>query len=219
MKADYTHIVFVIDRSGSMATMQQDAQEAFNDFIKDQKKVPGKATITLAQFDSEYDVVWNGKSIKKVGKYTLEPRGSTALLDAVGKTINTTGQYLSKMAEKDRPKKVIFAVLTDGQENNSKEFSTEQIKEMIEHQKEKYSWEFNFLAANQDALTNAANIGMPTAGAMNFAATGAGVRSAMQCYSTSAVGYRNDSNARGINLDDLAPDTDSQKLKETSSKA
>ena len=208
-KKDYTHITFVIDRSGSMVTMKDEAQNSFNQFIKDQKKLPGKLTVTLVQFDNKYEVVWNARNAKKVGKYTLTPRGGTALLDAIGQAVASTGEYLRDLSEDARPDKVMFGVLTDGCENASQEFTGSAIKEMVEHQTEKYSWEFNFLAANQDAILGAGQMGIHRSNAMNFAATGRGIASAMCAYSTGADNYRRGLSAN-IGLADVASDEDSQ---------
>src|SRR3954454_24245157 len=132
MKSDLTDITLVVDRSGSMEQIRDDAEGGVNTFIADQSKEPGEALLTLVQFDTEYEFLHKGVPISQAPKYKLVPRGGTALLDAVGRAINETGERLSKMAEQDRPGLVIFVVMTDGEENSSKEFSKSQIKEMIE---------------------------------------------------------------------------------------
>lgn len=170
MRSDLTDITLVVDRSGSMQEMRSDAEGGVNAFIADQAKEPGEALLTLVQFDTEYEFLHSGVPIGQVPKYTLVPRGSTALLDAVGRAINETGERLSKMDEKDRPGLVIFVVMTDGHENASKEFSKPQIKKMIEHQQEKYNWHFTFLAANQDAFAEAGEMGIRRGGAANYVA-------------------------------------------------
>ena len=155
MKPDLTDITLVVDRSGSMEQVQKDAQGGVNSFIKEQAKEPGEALLTLVQFDTEYEFLHEGVPISQVPEYKLVPRGMTALLDAVGRAINETGERLSKMKEQDRPGLVIFVVMTDGLENSSKEFSKDLIKEMIKRQQEKYNWHFTFLGANQDAIATA----------------------------------------------------------------
>lgn len=152
MKQGKTEVVFVIDRSGSMETIKQATQEGFNNFIKKQKEEPGECFVSLYQFDTVYEPVFEYKNIKKVNGYDLVPRGCTALIDAIGKTINTLGERLNKTSEFDRPEQVIVVVMTDGWENSSKEFTRKQIKDMVEHQTTKYSWKFFFLGANQDAI-------------------------------------------------------------------
>jgi len=169
MNANLTDITLVVDRSGSMQQIQDDAEGGVNAFIAEQATQPGDALLTLVQFDTEYEFVHKGVPIRKVPKYKLVPRGGTGLLDAVGRAVNETGERLAKMDEKDRPGLVIFVVMTDGQENSSKEFTKSQIKVMIERQQSVYNWHFTFLASNQDAFAEADGIGIRAAGAANWA--------------------------------------------------
>ena len=169
MRSDLTDVTLVVDRSGSMDRIREDAEGGVNVFIKEQAKQPGEALLSLVQFDTEYEFVHRGLPIQQVPPYTLVPRGSTALLDAVGRAINETGERLAKMAETDRPGLVVFVITTDGLENSSKEFSKAQIKEMIERQQSQYNWHFTFLGANQDAFAEAGDMGIGYAGAANFA--------------------------------------------------
>jgi len=168
MKADLTDITLVVDRSGSMDAIRDDAQGGVNTFIADQVRQPGDALLTLVQFDTEYEFLHRGVPIQQVPKYNLVPRGSTALLDAVGRAVNETGERLAKIDEHDRPGLVIFVVMTDGQENSSKEFTKSQIKEMIERQQNVYDWHFTFLASNQDAFAEAGGMGIRATGAANW---------------------------------------------------
>lgn len=169
MRNDLTDLTVVLDRSGSMASCQSDAEGGLNTFIEKQKATPGECLFTLVQFDTEYEFVHRGTPIQNVGRCTLEPRGSTALLDALGRAINETGQRLQAMDEAQRPGLVAFLVITDGQENASREFSKPQIKQMIEHQKSVYNWQFTFLGANQDAFVVAGSMGFPAANVANYA--------------------------------------------------
>jgi len=168
MKSDLTDITLVVDRSGSMEQVHEDAEGGVNSFIKEQAKEPGEALLTLVQFDTEYEFLHKGVPISQVPEYKLIPRGMTALLDAVGRAIHETGERLSKMKEQDRPGLVIFVVMTDGLENSSKEFSKEAIKEMIKRQQEQYNWHFTFLGANQDAFVEAGSMGIHAAGVANY---------------------------------------------------
>ena len=168
MKADLTDITLVVDRSGSMASVREDAEGGVNTFITDQAKEPGEALLTLVQFDTEYEFLHKGVPVSQVPKYELVPRGMTALLDAVGRAINETGERLSKMPDQDRPSLVIFVVMTDGEENSSKEFTKAHIREMIEHQQNVYNWQFTFLGANQDAFAEAGGLGIHAAGIAAF---------------------------------------------------
>lgn len=160
MRNDLTDITLVVDRSGSMESCRDDAEGGINSFIKEQKEVEGEANLTLVQFDNEYEFVYNGVPIKDVGKYSLVPRNMTALLDAVGKAINETGERLSKMEEQDRPGCVIFVIVTDGHENSSKEFNKQQVKEMIERQQSQYNWQFTFLGADATSFDEAKSLGV-----------------------------------------------------------
>ena len=169
MKSDLTDITLVVDRSGSMEQVREDAEGGVNAFIEQQAKEPGDALLTLVQFDTEYEFLHKGVPISQVPKYKLVPRGMTALLDAIGRAINETGERLAKMNEPDRPGLVVFVVMTDGQENSSKEFSKADIKAMIQRQQDTYKWHFTFLGANQDAFAEAGGMGIDAAGVANFA--------------------------------------------------
>ena len=169
MRSDLTDITLVVDRSGSMDEVRDDAEGGVNTFIGQQAKEPGEALLTLVQFDTEYEFLHSGVPIQNVPKYELVPRGMTALLDAVGRAINETGERLAKMAESDRPSLVIFVVMTDGHENSSKEFNKSQIKEMVERQQNDYDWHFTFLGANQDAFAEAGDMGFDAAGVADYA--------------------------------------------------
>ncbi len=173
MRADLTDITVVVDRSGSMASCRKDAVGGLNTFVEEQKKLPGDATFTLIQFDDKYEVVHNGIPLKDVPVCDLVPRGSTALLDAIGKGIATTGERLKAMPEDQRPGLVVFVILTDGEENASREYRNDQIKKMIEDQTNTYKWQFTYLGANQDAFTAAGNMGIVRGGTANYVNTSA----------------------------------------------
>jgi hypothetical protein len=176
---DLAEIAYVLDRSGSMQSLASDAIGGFNSFLKSQKELEGRANFTLVLFDHEYLVVHKNVDIQRVPDLdarTYVPRGQTALLDAVGRTIDDLGAHLAAMPEAQRPGKVIVAIFTDGLENASRVYTTERLAESIKHQQEKYNWEFLFLAANQDAIASAAKIAIPASQAMNFVASPMGVR-------------------------------------------
>ena len=160
MKADYTDITLVVDRSGSMESIREDAEGGINTFITEQAKKPGECSITLVQFDDKYEPVFRGVRAAACPRYSLVPRGSTALLDAVGRTINDTGARLAALPEAERPGLVIFVISTDGMENASTVYSHKQIREMIAHQQTVYSWQFTFLAANIAAYDEAMQMGI-----------------------------------------------------------
>lgn len=186
MQSDLTEIAYVLDRSGSMQSLASDAIGGFNAFLESQKQLEGHANFTLVLFDHEYLVIHKSVDIRQVpplDAQTYVPRGQTALLDAVGRTIDDLGAHLARLPEDKRPAKVIVAIFTDGLENASRVFTTERLAASIQHQQEKYSWEFLFLAANQDAIASAAKIAIPAAQAVNFAASPLGVRESQQILS------------------------------------
>ncbi len=195
MRADLTEIAFVLDRSGSMNPIAADAIGGFNTFLAAQQALPGQARLTLVLFDHEYLVPHNNVDIHAVPPLdatTYVPRGMTALLDAVGRTIDDAGARLAATPEAERPAKVIVAILTDGQENASRDYTFVKVAAMIKHQQEKYSWEFVFLAANQDAIAAAGALSIREQDAIAFAATPQGVRQAHMAVSdrvTLARGY------------------------------
>src|SRR5262245_2906042 len=135
MQADMTEIVVVFDRSGSMRDCLEDAQGGFNAFLDAQRKLPGRANLTLAQFDDVYEIVHKGVPIREVPPYVLVPRNTTAMQDAVAKTIVETGERLAALGESERPGLVVFVIVTDGKENASKEYEgaegRERVRQMI----------------------------------------------------------------------------------------
>lgn len=193
MKKVTTEIICVIDKSGSMATVVNDAIGGFNAFLKAQKELPEEAVMTLVLFDTEYILKHDGVRIKDVptldGK-TYVPAGSTALLDAVGRTIDDVGARLANTPECERPEKMIMAILTDGEENSSKIYSRAQICDRIKHQTDIYKWEFVFLGANQDAFKSATSIGIEAANTMPFVGTGAGLMTAFGSINNAISSFR-----------------------------
>jgi uncharacterized protein YegL len=181
MKPNLAEIVCIVDRSGSMNAIREDAIGGFNSFLDEQKEQPGEAQLTLVLFNHHYELIHEARDIQDVayldkGSYT--PQGMTALLDAVGRTIDDVGQRLADTPEAERPSTVIVSILTDGRENSSSDYTKTRVREMVERQQEKYSWEFIYLGANVDAFAEAGALGIPEAKTANFAHTGAGVREA-----------------------------------------
>ena len=161
MKKDYTHIAMVVDRSGSMSSCWEDVLGGYKQLVIDNKKAPGKCTFTVAAFDTEYDTLEDFTDIQSVNEtLKVSPRGGTALLDAIGKTITLVGEKLAKLAEDERPEKVMFVIQTDGYENASKEFKKDAIKKMITDQTEIYKWEFMFIGASLEAVNDAQSLGI-----------------------------------------------------------
>jgi uncharacterized protein YegL len=173
MKQNYTELVCIIDRSGSMSSIATDTIGGFNTFMAEQKKLGDETNVTLVLFDDKYEVVHDNIDINKIpilDDNTFVPRGMTALSDAIGKTITTVGERLAKTKEEERPSSVIFCIITDGDENSSKEYKASKIKEMITHQEQSYLWKFTFLAANIDATETALNYGISRGASYNFKA-------------------------------------------------
>lgn len=205
MKENLTEIVFILDRSGSMSSLVEDTIGGFNTFIENQKKEKGEALLTTVLFDHDYELLHDGLNLQSVKPLTNKeyyPRGTTALLDAVGRTINTIGDRLNNTPEEEKPSKVIFVITTDGQENSSKEFTRSQIKDMVKHQTEKYDWQFIFLGANIDAVSTAEGFGISGQFASNYTANTMGTRSVYETMSNVVADYR----VKGVVLDDWNQD-------------
>lgn len=199
-KPNSTEIIFVVDRSGSMASIAADMRGGFDTFIAKQKETPGECKVTLTQFDDHYDVVYSARPLNEVAGLVLEPRGSTALLDAIGRTINETGSRLKRMRESERPSQVLFVIITDGHENASREYNRQRIFDMITHQRDKYNWEFVFLGANQDAIAAAQDIGISITNAVTYDANAGGSKALFRGLSANVSSYRSSGQGRMENL-------------------
>lgn len=197
MKEDYTHIAIVLDRSGSMSTMWSDVEGGFNSLVEDQKKEKGKATLTLAAFDNVYEVIYDFEDLENVDGVKVHPRNMTALLDAMGTTLNSTKETIDKLDEK--PEKVLFVFMTDGLENSSREFSKERVFEMIEELKgEEIDYDFTFIGANQDAISAGGGYGIRKDASMTYAASGAGATYALDSLSKGITRFRSAKKVGGV---------------------
>jgi hypothetical protein len=178
MNQNLTEIIFILDRSGSMAGLENDTIGGFNGFVKKQAEA-GQTSLTTVLFDDRYEILHNGIDAGDVVLTDDEyfTRGSTALLDAVGKTINDVGKRLSDTPEASRPGKVIFVITTDGLENASREFSYDKVKKMITHQSDKYGWEFIFMGANIDVVKEGNKLGIIEDRSFCYAASPVGIGS------------------------------------------
>lgn len=171
MKKNLTELVFILDRSGSMAGLETDTIGGFNAMIDKQRSEPGEAVISTVLFDNVSDVIHDRISLDKVPKLTEREyfvRGCTALLDAVGGAIHHIGNVHKYAREEDRPEKTVFVITTDGMENASRRYTYDDVKVMIERQREKHGWEFLFLGANIDAAKEAARFGIRADRAANY---------------------------------------------------
>lgn len=198
MNDNLCDVTVVLDRSGSMASVKEGTIGGFNLFLSEQKKAPGKCNMTLVQFDDHRDFprsekVYEALDAAQTPNLTEEtylPRGGTPLLDAIGSTIVATGQRLASMPEADRPGKVVFVIVTDGEENASREYTRERILEMIKHQTDTFKWVFVFLGANQDAIASGRGIGVQNSNSMTYAHSNVGTRSAFAATASNLASYR-----------------------------
>lgn len=195
MKPNYTHITMLLDRSGSMQSIKDATEEAYNAFIADQRKIPGECTVTLHQFDDQYDTVYHALPLQMIPPLSLRPRGATALLDAMANAIDSTGQWLAATPEHLRPSNVMFVVMTDGEENFSHKYprhagGRESVFARVSHQRDKYNWCFVFLGANQDAIATATKLGFAASNALNFGATEREVKTCGATLSAATTNYR-----------------------------
>lgn len=177
MKKGFTEIVFIVDRSGSMSGLEKDTIGGFNSMLKEQAELEGEARVTTVLFDNQYRLLHDRIDIRAVAPMTEKDYrvgGGTALLDVIGCTLKKIRAVQKQTAEEYRAEKVLFVIITDGEENSSRKYSAEQIKECIEHQKEKHGWEFVFFGANMDAVMEASKLGIPAGFARGWMANAAG---------------------------------------------
>jgi Mg-chelatase subunit ChlD len=193
-------IVCVIDRSGSMDAIRSDAVGGFNRFLEEQKKLPGDARLTLVLFNHEYGLVADGaplSSIKPLSDETYVPSGTTALLDAVGRTLDAVRARIDGMTAAARPDRVIVSILTDGLENASRDYTYERIGRMIAECRKKRGWDFVFLAANQDAFATGRALSIAEKDVVQFAATPEGIKDACCSINTMVTESRTKRGRRG----------------------
>ena len=193
MKANLTELVFILDRSGSMSGLESDTIGGFNSMLAKQQAEPGECRITTVLFDHQYEVLHDRIDIKAVSPITDKEyyvRGNTALLDAVGKTINKISRVQKNTSEGYRAEKVLFVITTDGMENASREFNYDTIKSMIEQHKSSFGWEFIFLGANIDAVDVASRFGVDHKYAQSFHNDSVGIALNYDVVSQTVASYR-----------------------------
>lgn len=186
--ANLTWLVFLLDRSGSMQSIKADIVGGFEAFIAEQRAGEGACTATLAQFDSEYEVVYHGIDLAQVPPLALWPRGRTALHDSMGKLITDTVAEITRLAEADRPGTVVVAIMTDGMENASHEWRRHDIRALVEQQTNESGWEFLYMGADQDAVEVGRGLGVKEGQAITYARGKS--REAMAAVSGNVRGYR-----------------------------
>ncbi len=176
-KTESIEIIVILDRSGSMEIMKDDMIGGLKQFISDQKKVSSKANFTLVQFDTEYEIIYDSVDIQKVSEIDLVPRGNTALLDAIGETLNRV--YMQK---------AICVIITDGLENSSTIYTKPEVVRLIESRK-KFGWKFIYLGANQDAIQEGSSLGLNIVDCSTFDTVN--VSGTLNTMSTNVTSFRN----------------------------
>lgn len=204
MKKDYLHLVLIIDESGSMSSIKKDTVGGLDSLIQEQKAADGEVTVTTSFFNSKTRNIHDFVKIGEVNSFEniYKPSGCTALLDAVGTTIDSVGETLSNMKEEDRPSKVMVVISTDGLENSSTEFTKDAIREKIKHQQDVYSWEFVFIGANQDSFAEAGKLGISASSTMNYAYSNEGAHSAYASISRGVLESRTCDFSKSFCFDD-----------------
>lgn len=193
MKKGLTELVFIIDRSGSMGGLEGDTIGGFNTMLKEQQAVEGEAFVTTVLFDDQYELLHDRidiKAISPLNEHDYTVWGSTALLDSVGKTIHKIRRVQKSTAEDYWAEKVLFVIITDGAENASRKYTAEQIKALIQHQREKHGWEFIFIGANMDAVVEAGRIGIAADRARNYIADSVGTSTVYSDISKMSTAFR-----------------------------
>ena len=204
MKDNFTAIAAIIDGSGSMGLLTNDTIGSFNSFLNEQKAVPGEATLTLCIFNSRYNLVHDFVPIQDVPELnnkTYMPSGGTALLDALGRTIDALGTKLAALPEDQRPSRVLVIVQTDGEENMSHNFTLKQIKEKVAHQTNVYSWSFVFVGAGIDAIDTGTSMGFSAHNSVTYNDTSEGTHQLYKSVSRNLSSYRSNTVVTGASLD------------------
>jgi len=209
MKKELTELVFILDKSGSMSGLEADTIGGFNAMLEKQKAVEGECRITTVLFDDRYYILHDRINIQIVSPITGEEYfvgGSTALLDAIGKTIHKIGNAQKYTTSDLRADKVMFVIITDGAENASREYSAEKVKAQIKRQKEKYGWEFIFLGANIDAVETADRFGIGANRAVKYCADSSGTNLNFTVINAAAAEFREKSTISENHLEEIRRD-------------
>jgi uncharacterized protein YegL len=186
---NYRHYLLIVDRSGSMRAIREEATGGIRHFLQEQAALPGRATLTLVQFDNVHETVHDFALLEEAAPYELVPRGMTALLDACGFAVTGTGEKLAALPEQDRPGKVIVLITTDGEENHSSEYTKEQVRDMITRQQDDYGWQFSYVGANVDAFAEARALGIAKVSSLDFAGTPEGAKASYASASAASARY------------------------------
>ena len=187
---NYTDLNIIVDRSGSMGSIASDMEGGIGTFLETERKTGDRTVVSYFTFDDQYEAVFTDKEITDEIGIIIQPRGLTALWDAVGKTIAAVGEKLAKMNEDDRPNRVLFMIITDGQENCSKEYTKDAVKAMIKTQRETYAWDFAFLGTTEDIMMQGSDIGIAKGSGLQYEATQAGILRSFATVSNSYQSYK-----------------------------
>lgn len=199
---NHTEIIFIVDKSGSMAHLTGDTIGGFNGFIESQKSIDGKATLTTVLFDNTWKILHDGidiREVKPMTNFDYIAGGGTAMLDTIGEIINRVQERHDNLGA-EKPDKVLFVITTDGEENSSKKFTKSQIEKMIKHQTNGHDWKFMFLGANMDAVKEASSIGIKSDYAASYTYSGTGTRAVYDTLSATSTAIRCDALADDFNL-------------------
>lgn len=191
MKDGLIELIVIADESGSMSGMKNDVIGGYNEFLETHQKMAGEAKLTFVKFNTNYTIVHNGINVKDAPALTgtsYMPGGGTALLDAVGRTIDEVGKRLAHTLEEEKPEKVMVVIMTDGEENQSREYTTKMILEKIKEQQDKWNWEFTFIGADQNAWDTAQSLGIRNSASYDVNNTGKMFKS-MSNYTASTRSY------------------------------
>jgi uncharacterized protein YegL len=211
MKKNLTELVFILDKSGSMGGLESDTIGGYNAFLKKQQEHEGECRITTVLFDDGYELLHDRIDIRAVSPITdkeYHVGGSTALLDAMGRTIHKIGNAQKNTADDYRAEKVMFVIITDGEENASREYSAGNVKAQIERQKTKYGWEFIFLGANIDAVSTAGRLGIAPNRAMDYVADSTGTEINFKAVSAAVASFRQEGKVKEASLDEIRQDVE-----------
>jgi uncharacterized protein YegL len=209
MKKGLTELVFILDKSGSMSGLEADTIGGFNSMLSKQQATNGDCLVTTVLFDNNYELLHDRIDLKAVSPMTdkeYQVGGCTALIDAIGRTIHKIGNAQKNTANDYRAEKVMFVIITDGEENSSREYTTEKVKAQIERQKNKYGWEFIFLGANIDAVETAERFGISADRAVEYRSDSIGTKLNYTVLSEAVSMYRDIGSVDETAFDEIRKD-------------
>lgn len=209
MRKDITELVFILDKSGSMSGLEKDTIGGYNSMLEQQKKETGQCRVTTVLFDHHYELIHDRIDIREIRPVTDKEYvvgGSTALLDAVGRTIHKISMVQKNTLEEFRARKVMFVIITDGEENASRQYSLPEVKKMIQRQKDRYGWEFIFLGANIDAVETADRFGIGADRAADYLADAEGTELNFRMMSQTVTAFRRCGSVPAAYLDEIRKD-------------